>query len=65
MWAELINLAARLAGEVLTLDRAIALPLVKAPDDRPCLVITASDCSAEAPAFRERAPGRWVACHNR
>jgi oligopeptide transport system ATP-binding protein len=22
-------------------------------------------CSAEAPVFRERAPGRWVACHNR
>jgi len=22
-------------------------------------------CSVEAPIFRERAPGRWVACHNR
>ena len=53
MWAELINLAARLAGEVVALDRAIVLPLAKGPDDRSCLVITASDCSAEAPVFRE------------
>jgi oligopeptide/dipeptide ABC transporter ATP-binding protein len=22
-------------------------------------------CSAEAPVFRELAPGRWVVCHNR
>ena len=50
MWAELINLAARLAGEVLALDRAIAFPLAKAPDDRPCLIITAPDSASSAPA---------------
>lgn len=59
MWAELINLAARLAGEVVALDRAIALPLVKAPDDRPCLVITAPDRTGSAPAvFHNHGPQR-------
>ena len=59
MWAELINLAARLAGEVLALDRAIVLPLAKAPDDRPCLVIKAPDSAGSAPAaFHNNGPRR-------
>ena len=59
MWAELINLAARLAGEVVALDRAIVLPLAKAPDDRPCLVITAPDSAGSAPAvFHNHGPQR-------
>jgi hypothetical protein len=59
MWAELINLAARLAGEVVALDRAIALPLAKAPDDRPCLVITAPGRTGSAPAvFHNHGPQR-------
>ena len=59
MWAELINLAARLAGEVVALDRAIVLPLAKAPDDRPCLVITAPDRTGSAPAvFHNHGPHR-------
>ena len=59
MWAGLINLAARLAGEVLALDRAIAFPLAKAPDDRPCLVITAPDRTGSAPAvFHNHGPQR-------
>ena len=59
MWAELINLAARLAGEVVALDRAIALPLAKAPDDRLCLVITAPDRTGSAPAvFHNHGPQR-------
>ena len=59
MWAELINLAARLAGEVLALDRAIALPLTKAPDDRFCLVITTPDRTVSAPAvFHNHGPQR-------
>jgi hypothetical protein len=59
MWAGLINLAARLAGEVVALDRPIALPLAKAPDDRPCLVITAPDRTGSAPAvFHNHGPLR-------
>jgi hypothetical protein len=59
MWAELINLTARLAGEVLALDRAIVLPLAKAPDDQPCLVITAPVSAGSAPAvFHNHGPQR-------
>jgi Zinc carboxypeptidase len=59
MWAALINLAARLAGEVVALDCAIALPLAKAPGDRLCLVITAPDSAVAAPAvFRRHGPHR-------
>ena len=65
MWAELINLAARLAGEVVALDRAIALPLAKAPDGRPCLVITAPDATVSAPAvFQNHGPHRVTLAGN-
>jgi hypothetical protein len=50
VWAALINLAARLAGEVVALDRAIILPLAKAPGDRACLVVTAPESTGSAPA---------------